>query len=109
MSQLTVKDCIYNSAPKSRDLEPIHSELLLENLDSILPSLTDLFRSSLAFGIFPQCFKSALVTPILKKRCLDHNDLNNYRPVSNQCLIDHNDVDVNININKYILILILIS
>ena len=49
----------------------------------ILPSLTDLFNSSLASGIFPQCFKSALVTPILKKRCLDHNDLNNYRPVSN--------------------------
>ena len=32
-------------------------------------------------------FKSALVTPILKKRCLDHNDLNNYRPVSNLCFI----------------------
>ena len=52
---------------------------------SILPSLTDLFNSSLASGIFPQCFKSALVTPILKKRCLDHNDLNNYRPVYNLC------------------------
>ena len=43
--------------------------------------------SSLASGIFPQCFKSALVTPILKKKCLDHNDLNNYRPVSNLCFI----------------------
>ena len=31
--------------------------------------------------------KSALVTPILKKRCLDHNDLNNYRPKSNLCFI----------------------
>ena len=46
-------------------------------------SLTDLFNSSLASDIFPQCFKSALVTPVLKNRCLDHNDLNNYRPVSN--------------------------
>ena len=45
------------------------------------------FNSSLASGIFPQCFKSTLVTPILKKRCLDHNDLNNYRPVSNLCFI----------------------
>ena len=43
--------------------------------------------SSLASGIFPQCFKSALVTPILKKRRLDHNDLSNYRPVSNLCFI----------------------
>ena len=26
-------------------------------------------------------------TPILKKSCLEHNDLNNYRPVSNLCFI----------------------
>ena len=87
MSQLKVKECILSSAPKSCELDPIHSKLLIECLDSMLPSLTDLFNSSLASGIFPQCFKSALVTPILKKRCLDHNDLNNYRPVSNLCFI----------------------
>ena len=87
VSQLTVKECILISAPKSCELDPIPSKLLIECLDSILPSLTDLFNSYLASGIFPQCFKSALVTPILKKRCLDHNDLNNYRPVSNLCFI----------------------
>ena len=87
VSQLIVKECILNSAPKSCELGPIPSKLLIECLDSILLSLTDLFNSSLASGIFPQCFKSALVTPILKKRCLDHNDLNNYRPVSNLCFI----------------------
>ena len=69
----------------SCDLDPIVSKLLIECLDFILPSLTDVFNSSLASGISQQCFKSALVTPILKKRCLDHNDLNNYRPVSNLC------------------------
>ena len=83
VSQLTVKECILISAPKSCELDPITSKLLIECLDSILPSLTDLNSSSLASGIFPQCFMSALVTPILKKRCLDHNDLNNFRPVSN--------------------------
>ena len=81
VSQLTVKDCILNSAPKSCELDPIPSKLLIEYLDSILPSLTYLFN------IFPQCFKSALVTIFLKKRCLDHNDLNNYRPVTNLCFI----------------------
>ena len=55
------------------------------SLYDLLPSLTDLFISSLASDIFPQCFKSTLVTPILKKMCLDHNDLSNYRPVSNLC------------------------
>ena len=82
-----MKECIINSAPKSCELDPIPSKLLIECLDSIHPSLTDLFNSSPASGIFQQCFKSALVTPILKKRCLDHNDLNNYRPVSNLCFI----------------------
>ena len=87
VSQLTVKECILNSAPKSCELDPIPSKLFIECLDSIFPSLTDLFNSFLASEIFPQCFKSALITPILKKRCLDHNDLNNYRPVSNLCFI----------------------
>ena len=87
MSQLTVKECILISAPKSCELDPIPSKLLIECLDAILPSLTGLFNSSLASGIFPQCFKSALVTPIYKKTYLDHTDLNNYRPVSNLCFI----------------------
>ena len=81
------KECIPSSTPMSCDLDPIPSKLLVVSLCSILPSLTDLFNSSLASGIFPQCFKSALVTSILKKRCLDHNDLNNCRPVSNLCFI----------------------
>ena len=82
-----MKECVLNSAPKSCELDPIPSKLLIECLFFIHPSLSDLFNSSLAAGIFPQCFKSALVAPILKKRCLDHNDLNNYRPVSNLCFI----------------------
>ena len=87
VSQSTVKQCIIISAPKSCEPVPIPFKLLKECLDSILPTLIDISNSSLASGIFPQCFKSALVTPILKKRCLDHNDLNNYRPVSILCLI----------------------
>ena len=87
MSQLTVKECILISSPKSCELDTIPSKLLLECLDSILPSLTDLFNYSLASCIFPQCIKSALVAPILKKGCLVHDDLNNYRPVSSLCII----------------------
>ena len=83
-----MKECILISAPKSCELDPIPSKLLIECLDSILPSLTDLFNSYLASGIFPQCFKSALVTPILKRMCLDHNDLNNYRPAYYLCFVD---------------------
>ena len=82
-----MKECILISAPKPCELHPIPFRLLIECLDYILPSLTDLFNSYLASGIFSQCFKSALVPPILKKRCLHRNDLNNYRSVSNLCFI----------------------
>ena len=85
MSQFTVKEL--NFIAKSCDHDPILCNLLIECLDSILPSLTDLSNYSLASDIFQQCFKTALVTPTLKKRCLDHNDLNNYRPVSKLCFI----------------------
>ena len=76
-----------NSAPKSCYLDPIPSKHLIKCLDSILHSLTDQFNSSLASGIFPQCFISALVTHILKKSSLNHIDFNNYWPVSNLCFI----------------------
>ena len=76
-------ECFLSSAPKSCELDPILPKLLIQCLDCILPSPTDNFHSSLASGIIPQCFKSAFVTPILKRRCPDHN----YRPVSNLCLI----------------------
>ena len=86
VSQLTVKECILNSAPKSCELDPIPSKLLIECLDSILHSLTDLFNSSLASSHNASIqFLSHLFS---KKRCLDHNDLNNYRHVSNLRFID---------------------
>ena len=53
VSQLTVKECILISAPKSCELDPIPSELLMECLDYILSSFTDPFNSPLASGIFP--------------------------------------------------------
>ena len=47
VSQLTMKECILYSAPKSCELDPIPSKLLIECQDCIILSLTDLFDSSL--------------------------------------------------------------
>lgn len=82
-----VRDCILSCQPKTCPLDPIPTPLLLECLDSILPSLTALFNSSLTSGVFPDPFKQALVTPLLKKPSLDVNELKNYRPVSNLSFI----------------------
>ena len=70
-------------APKSCELDPIPTSLLLECLDKVLPSMTTLINDSLKSGVFPSSYKSAIVTPLLKEPSLDHNDLKNYRPFSN--------------------------
>ena len=45
--------------------------------------MTSIMNRSLSCGIVPQCFKHALVKPLLKKASLDPNCLKHYRPVSN--------------------------
>ena len=49
----------------------------------VAPFITRLFSQSLASGQVPATFKSAYVVPRLKKPDLDHDDVKNYRPISN--------------------------
>ena len=70
-------------APKSCELDPIPTSLLLECLDAVFPTMTSIINDSLKSGDFPSIYKPAIVTPLLKKPSLDPNDLKNYRPVSN--------------------------
>ena len=67
----------------SCDLDPILTPILHDCLDEITPIVTDIVNKSLSCGVVPQCFKHALVKPLLKKANLDPNCLSNYRPVSN--------------------------
>ena len=66
---------------KSFDLDPIPTPILHDCLDEITPIVTDIVNKSLSC-VVPQCFKHALVKPLLKKANLDPNCLSNYRPVS---------------------------
>ena len=59
------------------------THILLKTLDITLPHLTSIINSSLRSGTVPDCHKSALITPLLKKPNLDPENLKNYRPVSN--------------------------
>ena len=45
--------------------------------------MTNIINDSLKSGVFPSIYKSAIITPLLKKPSLDPNDLRNYGPVSN--------------------------
>ena len=51
-------------------------------IDILLPSLTELVNLSLQNGIFPNPFKQAIATPLIKKSTLSKEDLKSYRLVS---------------------------
>ena len=67
---------------KSCDLDPIPTSLVLDCISVLLTPITNIVNYSLQEGSFPSCFKTAHVTPLLKKTGLDRNILKNYRPVS---------------------------
>ena len=78
-----VSEILQKTVPKSCDLDPIPTKLLYENLDVLLPTITNIINTSLASGFVPPHLKTAVVKPLLKKPSLDQNVLKNYRPISN--------------------------
>ena len=71
------------SAPKSCSLDPIPSDLLQQHIDDIIDVMTNLINAYLRDGVVPPAFKTAAITPLIKKPSLDPNNLKNFRPVSN--------------------------
>uniref|UniRef100_A0A8D3E0A7 Reverse transcriptase domain-containing protein n=1 Tax=Scophthalmus maximus TaxID=52904 RepID=A0A8D3E0A7_SCOMX len=78
-----ISKLISSSKSTTCSLDPLPTPLLKSCLPVLCPYLTNLFNSSLSHGTFPSAFKTAAVTPILKKPGLDPSSLNNYRPISN--------------------------
>ena len=74
---------IKNSPTKHCDLDPMPTFLLKECLDVLLKCITKIINNSLTTGEVPQCFKKALINPLLKKPGIDSEELSNFRPVSN--------------------------
>ena len=77
--------------------DPLTTNLLKDNVDTLAPFIVKLFNRSLALGAVPSIFKSAHMTPLLKKADLDQADAKSYRPISNlsvlskllERLVDH--------------------
>ena len=70
------------SASKSCILDPIPTHFLKTIIDDMLPMLTKIINMSLQQGSFPDVWKTAIVTPLLKKHGLPLESIN-YRPISN--------------------------
>ena len=57
-------------------------------IDDIAPFLTALFNRSLSTGYVPAVFKTAYISPRLKKVDMDPPDVRSYRPISNLSVIN---------------------
>ena len=87
VSENKVLKIIKKSTSKSCLLDPVPTFLLKDCVEILLPSITKLVNLSLAEGVFPQKFKKAVVTPLIKKASLPNEDLQKYRPVSGLCFM----------------------
>ena len=73
---------IGSMASKSCESDALPTEVLKEHLDVLLKPLLNIINTSLLQGYFPQCWKEAIIRPLLKKVGLSLIS-SNYRPVSN--------------------------
>ena len=48
-------------------LDPMPTSMIKQLLDPLLPTITSIVNASLSSGVVPDSFKSAVVTPLLKK------------------------------------------
>ena len=82
-SEAEVSKIIARLSNKSSPLDYIHTSVLKACSDVFSPLITRLTSLSFSEGRFPDGFKVAQVTPLIKKDGLDVDDPANYRPISN--------------------------
>ena len=68
---------------KQSSIDQILTRLLKDHVDLLVPYLVELFNRCLATDSLPSAFKSAYITPLLKKSDLVSADLKSYRPIAN--------------------------
>ena len=73
---------IISTKSKSCELDPIPMTLLKGILPGVLPAIVKIINLSLQSGLFPRKWKTAVVTPLLKKQGMGLV-MSSYRPVSN--------------------------
>ena len=78
---IEIETLINDLVPKnSSGHDNLSNKLLKKLLPAMLEPLTILFNKSLSEGVFPEVMKKADVIPLYKAK--DHQETNNYRPIS---------------------------
>ena len=79
----SVHKLVATAPNKSCGLDPAPTWLIKEFANDLVPFITMLFNKSISTGYFPESFKVAEITLILKKSSLDASIVSNYRLISN--------------------------
>ncbi len=83
VSEETVWKIIKESPSKSCSLDPLPTWLLKHCLDTFLPVITEIGKLLLSTTTFPDNFKEAILTPLIKMILLNHEILKNFCIISN--------------------------
>ena len=83
LSEPDVEKLIKLLSSKSCVSDPLPTWMVKQYLPVLLSFITNIVNFSLSTSTVPNQFKSAVITPILKKPSLDSNVLKNFRPVAN--------------------------
>jgi hypothetical protein len=75
--------CIMRLPDKQSSCDVLPSSVLKKVAAEVSPFLTHLFNRSLSTGVFPTRYKTAYITPIIKKPGAVPSDVRSYRPISN--------------------------
>lgn len=78
-----VSQLISNSNSKYSAIDPAPAWVIKDCISELAPFVTCMFNKSLLSSNYPDVYKIASVTPILKKPQLDPTESANYRPISN--------------------------
>ena len=88
ISKTDLTEIIKSASNASCESDPVPTKLIKTILlDTLLPVICKIINLSLSSGNFPDLYKNALVTPLLKKISLDPECLKNFRPVSNLAFV----------------------
>ena len=77
-----VRAIIQRSSSSTSGADPFPTTMIKQCLPVLLPVITKIINCSMTEGVFPEHFKEALVTPLLKPGKTSRSDMCNYRPIS---------------------------
>ena len=83
ITMIELEKCFLSMKKKTCDLDPAPTYLISYSFNLLKPLYLHIINTVIETSHFPTQLKHALVTPIIKDKNKNINELNNYRPVSN--------------------------